>query len=99
MKLSAFILLLSGVLLSSLVTSQAIPPGCTNITIPVTVSASVLLLPTTLSVGNLLGLVEQLLGGVLNTLVSGTFNIAATYCEPAYTNTTLENTLQVLVHG
>jgi hypothetical protein len=44
-------------------------------------------------------IIEPLIAAPLLTTASGTFNIAATYCEPVTTNTTLYQTLQFLVHG
>lgn len=87
---------------------QAIPFGCTNITIPVTVSTSQnMALHTDLDTENFNILLNPLLRGILNPLpsnlfdevVSGTFSIGATYCEPLNTVPGRENTLQILVHG
>jgi hypothetical protein len=99
MHLITLVLFFAEVMFSSLVASQAIPGGCTNITIPVTVTASCLSLPTTLNTANFLTVLEPIIAAPLNTVVSGTFNISATYCEPVQANATLYNTLQLLVHG
>ena len=92
-------LLLVGILFSSLVEGQPIPRGCVDITIPVTITAQNLALPTTLDVTDFFTILEPIIAQPALTTVSGTFNIAATYCEPVTTNTTLFNTLQLLVHG
>jgi hypothetical protein len=91
-------ILLAGALLSALVDCQ-IPEGCVNLTIPVTVTAENMDLPLNLDPANFLVIVEEILGDVLDATVSGTFNIAATYCEPVNAVEDRFNTLQVLVHG
>ncbi len=91
-------LLLAGVFLSALVDCQ-VPEGCVNLTIPVTVTAENMDLPLSLDPADFLVIIEELLGDVLDATVSGTFNIAATYCEPVNAVEDRFNTLQVLVHG
>jgi hypothetical protein len=54
-------LLLAGILLSSLVEGQPIPPGCVNITIPVTITAQNLALPTTLDVTDFFTILEPII--------------------------------------
>jgi hypothetical protein len=91
-------LLLAGVMFSSLVEGQPVPSGRVNITIPVAVTAQNLALPATLNLANLDTIIEPLIAAPLLATASGAFNIAATYCEPVTTNTTLYQTLQFLVH-
>jgi len=98
MKIVLLLLLLAGVLFSSVVDGQ-VPDGCVNLTIPVTVTADNMGLPLNLDPADFLVIVEELIGDVLDSTVSGTFNIAATYCEPVYKVPKRYNTLQVLVHG
>ncbi|KUJ19595.1 uncharacterized protein LY89DRAFT_717068 [Mollisia scopiformis] len=60
-------------------------PSCTDISFPVTVTAANAIIPITTPIT-----FQQ---------VSGTYNIAARYCEPQNFVESRENTLQVLVHG
>ncbi|CZR69991.1 uncharacterized protein PAC_19892 [Phialocephala subalpina] len=64
--------------------TNALPP-CTNVVIPVTVTANNVVLPATTP-------------PAFNQ-VSGTYNIAARYCEPANNLHPRRDVLQVLVHG
>jgi hypothetical protein len=41
---------------------------------------------------------QLIIAAPLSTVVSGTYNISATYCKPIKTNATLYNTLQILVY-
>lgn len=85
-------------LLTSLATSTPLEkrePTCTDLTIPVTISANNALLGG-ISLGGLLG---SLLTIVFGLLVSGTFNINARYCEPEVFVASRQNTIQFLVHG
>jgi hypothetical protein len=102
MQLIAFtlVLLLIGATSSSPIEQrQAIPAGCTNITIPVTVSAENLVLPPDLGINNFIPIGTPLLSTLFDQFVSGTFDIAATYCEPVNPVAGREDTLQILVHG
>ena len=76
---------------------------CVNITIPVPIYSFNAALPVISSLEvSLIGLVSYLNSVAEVTfsyLVSGTFNTAATYCEPQVSDPSRENTLQLLVHG
>jgi hypothetical protein len=89
-------------------------PTCTDITIPVTINAqnanlSALLTSSGINpiTGSISGTVGVALGLLLSTpvtlvfdqVVSGTWNIAARYCEPSVINAARHNTLQVFAHG
>jgi hypothetical protein len=89
-------------------------PTCTDVTIPVTISAqnanlSALLTSSGIDpvTGSISGTVGVALGLLLSTpvtlvfdqAVSGTWNIAARYCEPSVINSARHNTLQVFAHG
>jgi hypothetical protein len=76
-------------------------PTCQNITIPVTISSNNARFPadfspTSVTLDNLLTNVGS---WVFDVLVEGTFNIAASYCEPEVHVPYRANTLQILVHG
>jgi hypothetical protein len=73
--------------------------NCENITIPVTVSAVDAYIPPGTTIALLPALLD--LGLTFNVSVHGTFNIAATFCNPQEPNDFPDriNTLQVLVHG
>lgn len=73
--------------------------NCENITIPVTVSAIDAYIPPGTTIALLPALLD--LGLTFNVSVQGTFNIAATFCNPQEPNDFPDriNTLQVLVHG
>jgi hypothetical protein len=60
-------------------------PFCTNITIPVTISAENFVLPLT--------------SPLTYNLIQGTFNISGRYCEPQAKNPSRTDSLQFLVHG
>jgi hypothetical protein len=77
-------------------------PTCYNITFPVTISAENADLPS-LSTLQALGPVAWLADIVLDVLfdipATGTYTIAARYCEPEVYNASRHDTLQFLVHG
>jgi hypothetical protein len=101
MQLLAVVLALIGVVFSTPIEQrQAIPAGCTNVTIPVSVyTANNLLLPLDLDTANFLLLANPLLANIFDQIASGSFDISATYCEPTIQVPGRENTLQILVHG
>jgi hypothetical protein len=76
-------------------------PSCQNITFPVTISSNNARLPTNLdSSGPVLeSLLTDLVGWVFDAVIEGTFNIAASYCEPEVNIPSRAHTLQLLVHG
>ncbi|KAH9215485.1 hypothetical protein DL95DRAFT_461122 [Leptodontidium sp. 2 PMI_412] len=61
--------------------------NCTNVVIPVTITATNLHIPIATT------------GPVFDVPVHGTFNIAARYCEPEIKVPSKQKTLQILVHG
>jgi hypothetical protein len=73
--------------------------NCENITIPVTISALNAYIPPGSTVADLTAILDA--GLTFNVSVEGTFDIAATFCEPQQPNSFPDriNTLQVLVHG
>jgi hypothetical protein len=78
--------------------------NCRNITISVPISAwntpiSESLVPTSISVASLLSLLNGLGALTFSYFVTGTYETAATYCEPQVYDPSRENTLQFLVHG
>jgi hypothetical protein len=84
---------------SPLVTKRE--PTCQNITFPVTISANNAQLPTNIDPTStvLESLLSNLVGWTFDNLVEGTFEIAASYCEPEVHIPSRVNTLQLLVHG
>jgi len=73
--------------------------NCQNITIPVSAAANNAALPDTLTYLTLSTLLGSLDALIFDTLISGDFNISATYCAPTVNIPSRANTLQFLVHG
>jgi hypothetical protein len=76
--------------------------NCINFTISTPISsycAPASQIPTSLSFQTLTAFINALGEIVFSDLVTGTYNTAATYCEPQVYNPSHENTLQFLVHG
>jgi pimeloyl-ACP methyl ester carboxylesterase len=87
----------------SLTTKRA-APTCTDITLPVSIKAQNLNLPSTLNASNFADFIKSLGGSAFDLLtntidIEGTYNIAGTYCEPAVSIPSRASTLQFLVHG
>ncbi|KAI0995065.1 hypothetical protein K3495_g13116 [Podosphaera aphanis] len=79
-------------------------PTCTEFKIPATITSDDINIGTSIdSQAGLRNVMQNALSGILNLLtkasVSGTFNIAARYCEPEVQNPARANTIQILVHG
>lgn len=76
-------------------------PICQNITFPVTISSTNAQLPADLDPSGpaLESILTDLVGIVFDTLIEGTYTIAASYCEPEVHVPSRANTLQLLVHG
>lgn len=82
-------------------------PACSNVTIPVTISAENRAVPASLGdeLSSILGAanLESLINSIGDDLqlapVNGTYNLAGLYCEPEVTVTERQNTIQLLVHG
>jgi hypothetical protein len=94
-------ILFAGLALSSpLENRQITPSGCTNITISIDTSFSGNIpLPSDLDSVNFAEvLANALLSGVFDSIASGIYDIAATYCPPVGVPAR-ERTLQVLIHG
>jgi hypothetical protein len=73
-------------------------PTCNDIVIPVTFSAMNARIPAgiTLDPSSILNAIAAL---VFDLPISGTYDIAARYCEPEVVVASRTNTLQLLVHG
>lgn len=87
--------------LSFLLASGVAALTCTDIAIPVSVSANNKDFPPNLTVESLLslGLLNNVVAGLTSSLVSGTYTIGARYCEPSKDVAARKDTLQLLVHG
>lgn len=90
--------------LANLTTAVPYPkPACTNITLSVTAAANNLELPPFPNDTSRAVFGRYVQSFDPSTLgrkrVNGTFNIAATYCEPSYTVIGRESTVQLLLHG
>ncbi|RFU28066.1 hypothetical protein B7463_g8270, partial [Scytalidium lignicola] len=72
-------------------------PSCTDITIPVSLTAENTNIPSDLSILNVTALLDAIQDISYTVPVDGTFNIAATYCEPG--GSAAPDVLQILVHG
>jgi len=71
---------------------------CQNLTIPVSVAGSNYVIPPTFTLDPA-KIVNQILDVILTFVVqTTTYNLQATYCEPAVNNPARANTLQILVH-
>ncbi|KAH8815958.1 Alpha/Beta hydrolase protein [Xylogone sp. PMI_703] len=71
--------------------------SCTDLTIPVSLNAENTAVLPGLDILNLTALLDAINDISFTVPVSGTWNIAATYCEPAWS--VAATTLQILVHG
>ncbi|KAF8863223.1 hypothetical protein BDZ45DRAFT_738558 [Acephala macrosclerotiorum] len=73
-------------------------PVCTEIAIPVTITANNAILPPNLDTAGLLALIASGVDLVFKSTVSGSYNIAGRYCEPEVHIASRQNTLQLLAH-
>ncbi|KAH9216638.1 alpha/beta-hydrolase [Leptodontidium sp. 2 PMI_412] len=73
-------------------------PRCSDITIPVTISSQNADLPSGFSLADP-DAGEIIANLMFNVSIHGSYNIAATFCEPEVYVPTRANTLQLLVHG
>ena len=74
-------------------------PSCTTFTVPISVSALNANFPPDFTTSSLLSVVSAVGLVVFNSLVTDTYTISATYCEPEVIVESRRSTLQFLVHG
>jgi len=78
-------------------------PTCTEVVIPITISANNLYMAPDTSMPEGLDLVTNLLssivGLVFDELIQGTFDISGRYCEPQVVIPLRSTTLELLLHG
>ncbi|KAH6712610.1 Alpha/Beta hydrolase protein [Leptodontidium sp. MPI-SDFR-AT-0119] len=79
--------------------SLATGPTCTTISIPVSISAQNVRFPADFTTTSLLSVVGALGAVVFDSLITDSYTIVGTYCEPEVLVEGRKGTVQVLVHG
>src|SRR5690242_11630009 len=97
MILSSVLTLLS--ITHLIASSLATGPTCTTISIPVSISAQNARFPADFTTTSLLSVVGALGAVVFNSLITDSYTIVGTYCEPEVLEEGRKGTVQVLVHG
>ena len=75
------------------------PIKCTDLTLQITASTTIIQLPTNLNITDAAGLDLSDLNNLGKQVVGGTYGISARFCEPTKDVPSRRNTLQLLVHG
>jgi hypothetical protein len=86
----------------SAVVKQRSGPTCSDIIIPVNITANNFVIPSTLTVDNLGTFINGLGSSLFDlaaNIIGGSYNIAARYCEPELYVPSRQHTVQLLVHG
>lgn len=74
-------------------------PTCTTLSIPISVQARNAHFPADFTTTSLLSIVGALGAVVFDSLITDTYTIVGTYCEPEVLVESRKETIQLLVHG